>query len=362
MTKELQLPNSEPRTTQSNVSAATLAPPSQAASLDGPAKAAIIVRLLQSEGADLPLDSLPENLQVALTQQMSCMGLVDRETLFDVAQEFAALLDGVGLTFPSTMQDALDAMDGKISPQTAARLRKEAGVRMSGNPWDMLAELPPEDLAPMVLAESTEVAAVILSKLEVPKAASLLRVLPGADARRIALAVSQTANVTPDVVDRIGLALASQILDQPVPAFPKDPGHRMGDILNVSSAELRDDLLNAMAEEDAGFASSVREFIFTFAHIPERIEQRDIPQIVKRLDPADLLNALASSNQGPDAKAADYILNNISSRMADGLRDEMSEMKAVKKSDGERAQNAVIAVVQDMLTQGDIQLKERDED
>lgn len=38
--------------------------------LSGKAKAAIVVRLLLNEGADIPLESLPDDLQIELTQQI----------------------------------------------------------------------------------------------------------------------------------------------------------------------------------------------------------------------------------------------------------------------------------------------------
>ena len=60
------------------------------------AKAAIVVRLLLNEGADLPIEELPEDLQIQLTQQMGSMRSVDRETLGAVISEFAEELDSVG--------------------------------------------------------------------------------------------------------------------------------------------------------------------------------------------------------------------------------------------------------------------------
>ena len=63
-------------------------------------KAAIVVRLLLNEGADIPLEELPDELQETLTHQLGQMGLVDRITLDAVAQEFAEALDSVGLSFP----------------------------------------------------------------------------------------------------------------------------------------------------------------------------------------------------------------------------------------------------------------------
>ena len=186
------------------------------------AKAAIVVRLLLNEGADLPLEELPDHLQVSLTHQMGAMRTVDRDTLAAVIEEFAQEVDRIGLSFPPGIAGALDALDGKISPQTAMRLRNEAGVRQFGDPWGRLRELGADRLLPVLQNESVEVAAVLLSKLPVSIAAELLGRLPGPAARKITYAVSQTSHVTPDAVDRIGLTLAMQLDEQPKPGAEYD--------------------------------------------------------------------------------------------------------------------------------------------
>jgi len=140
---------------------------------------------------------LPEPLQAQLTTQMGSMRYVDRATLADVVAEFAQELEGMGLTFPRGMAGALTALDGRISPQTAARLRKEAGVRQYGDPWELIRQAELKDLIPIIESESAEVAAVMLSKLDVARAAELLGKLPGDKARRITYAVSQTGSVSP---------------------------------------------------------------------------------------------------------------------------------------------------------------------
>lgn len=338
------------------------APPSELppvrmpAPLTGRAKAAVIVRVLLNEGADLPLEDLPEDLQARLTQQMGEMGLVDRATLAAVVQEFAEALDGVGLSFPNGLAEALTALDGKISPQTAARLRKEAGVRQAGDPWARLRDLDPETLIGMVRAESAEVAAVLLSKLAVDKAATLLGRLSGPDARRITLAVSRTADISPQTVDQIGLALASQLDLRPVPAFDDAPGARLGAILNQSPAATRDDLLNGLDAADADFAADVRRAIFTFAHIPDRIGPRDAAKVVRAADPQDMRRALGAALDGPDKAAGEFLLANISGRLADALREEVEEAGPVRPADGEAAMTRIVGAIRTLVEQGEIEL------
>ena len=325
-------------------------------------KAAIVVRLLLNEGADIPLEELPDELQETLTHQLGQMGLVDRVTLDAVAQEFGDALDSVGLSFPHGLAGALDAVNGKIAPATAARLRKIAGVRQIGDPWQRLREISAEDLAQMAQAESTEVAAVMLSKLDTAKAAQLLGHLPGPIARRITYAISKTANVTPEAVERIGWSLAAQLDQRPSQAFSDGPGARVGAILNQSAASTRDGLLTALNEEDAEFADIVRQSIFTFAHIPARLATRDVPAILRGVEQASLVTALAGAAADDDKASVEFILSNISARMADNLREEMAERGRVKQSEAEEAMTEIVGAIRTLVDDGTLTLVEPEED
>lgn len=217
-----------------------------AAQMTGPQKAAIIVRLLLAEGAELPLARLPEKLQAELTHEIGRMRSVDRATLEAVVQEFAEGVESIGLSFPGGLDGALSLLDGHLSPATSSRLRRMAGFSGTSDPWERIAGLEPDRLLPVLEEESTEIGAVLLSKLAVSKAADLLGRLPGDKARRIAYAVSLTGNVDPGTVRRIGLSLASQLDTQPAKAFDTDPVERVGAILNYSAASTRDEVLKGL--------------------------------------------------------------------------------------------------------------------
>ncbi|MEQ6247650.1 FliG C-terminal domain-containing protein [Sulfitobacter sp. HNIBRBA3233] len=330
-------------------------------SLSQRAKAAIVVRLLINEGADIPLEDLPADLQAELTHQMGAMRMIDRATLAAVVEEFTDALDAVGLSFPGGIAGALDALEGRISRETAKRLRKEAGVRAAGDPWKRLRALEPEVLEEIVRGESIEVAAVLLSKLDVKPAAALLGRLPGPLARRITYAVSLTAEVTPAAVDRIGLSLAAQIDERPETAFGTAAAERLGAILNSSSTPIRDDVLNGLQETDLALADAVRRAIFTFGNIPARVDPRDIPRILRLADPVQLRIAMAGAEAQGFAEARDFILENMSSRMAEQLREEMQELGKVKPADADEAMQSVIAVIRDMEEGGELALIDPDD-
>ena len=316
-------------------------------------KAAVVVRLLMAEGADLSLSDMSEATLAELTHQMTTLRYIDRPTLEQVIAEFLAEIDGIGLSFPDKIEDALSILEDAISSETATKLRKQAGVSAQGDPWDRIGAIGVEALLPVMEEESVEVCAVLLSKLKVSKAAELLGALPGARARRIAFAISLTGNIPPDVVRRIGQSLASQLDAQPMKAFAEGPVERVGAILNFSPAMTRDDVLEGLRQEDEGFASEVRRAIFTFANIPDRIDPRDIPKIMREVEPAKLTTALASAN-GEAAKTTEFILSNMSQRMAAQMKEEAEALGKVKERDGEEAMNAVVFVIRELEAAGDI--------
>ncbi|GKY87780.1 flagellar motor switch protein FliG [Sinisalibacter aestuarii] len=324
-------------------------------------KAAIVVRLLLAEGAKISLATLPEELQAELARQISTMRFVDRVTLKAVIDEFVAEIEDVGLSFPTGMEGALTMLDGTISAATAARIRRASGVTILGDPWEVIAGLDPDRLLPVLEEESTEVAAVLLSKLKVSTAAALLGRLPGPRARRVAYAVSLTGSIAPEVVERIGRALAEQLDAQPPKAFADGPVERVGAILNFAPGATRDEVLEGLDAEDAAFAEEVRKAIFTFANIPDRIDPRDIPKITREVDQAVLITALAGAT-GDLAPAAEFILAAMSKRMAEQLREEMDNLGNVKPKEAEAAMNDVVGAIRALEAAGEILLIAGDEE
>jgi len=317
-------------------------------------KAAIIVRVLLNEGATLSLTDLPDKMQQDLALQMGSMRSITHNTLAAVVDEFINELDSMGLSFVGGLEGALSALDGTISPQAVEHVRQEAGVKHTKNPWDHVAGLEAARLLPAMEDESIEIAAIVLSKLNVSKASELLGMLSGERARRITYAMSQTGEVTPDAVQRIGHSLASQLGEVPLRAFDDGPVERVGAILNFSQANTRDDVLAGLEKDDQSFANRVRKAIFTFANIPARIEPRDVPKITRGVDQAILVTALTAASAGDFAESTEFILENISKRMAEGIREEMNELGQVKEAVGEEAMGAVVAEIRELEAAGEI--------
>ena len=155
------------------------------------------------------------------------------------------------------------------------------------------------------------------------------------------------------MVYRIGVTLAEELETRPARAFSDGPVSRVGAILNYAPGSVRDQILEGLDKDDAEFAREVRQAIFTFANIPERISNRDVPKIQGKIDQADLVTVVAGA-AGADRKAVEFILANISKRLAENIGEEAKEKGTVKTQDCEAAMMRIVNTIRELEAAGEI--------
>jgi len=323
----------------------------------------MIVQMLLESGSNLPLGQLPETLQLILTDELGALRRVDKATVTAVAEEFTSELEAIGLTATGTRDGAITMLADHLSPMLADKLRRQLNSVCNGDHWPIVVDLEIARILAIMQAESIEVCAVTLSKLPVGKAAEVLSRTPGDRARRITYAMSQTENIKPDAVRRIGATLAADYgLPRDV-AFEKAPVQRLGAILNSTATDTREDVLEGLGGTDPEFASDVRKAIFTFKDIAPRVKPTDIPNTIRNIDGDVLVTAIAAGLAGDDtlAASAEFILTSVSQRMAGQLRDDAEERGRIKKDDAEKAMTAVTTVIREMADSGVITLIDPDQ-
>lgn len=324
-------------------------------------KAAVIVRLILAEGEDMNLASLPQGLQTDLAQEMALMGLVDRETRNRIVAEFCDTLEAVGVSFPGDIDGTLDLLDGHLSPDTADRLRRMAALNGNGDPWDRIAALATPLLAELARTEAVEIAAVMFSKLPVPRAAEVFGLLDPELARQIAYAMSLTGLIEAPALRRIGQALIQAADAIPRSAIAGKAVDKVGAILNFSPSSTRDSVLAGLENDDSSFAGEVRKTIFTWANIPARIDARDIARITREVEGPVMIKAMAGA-QGVNLPTVDFLLGGLSSRLADSMREEVQMLGRVSTRVAEEAMDQVIAAIRRMESAGDLFMIAPDQD
>jgi flagellar motor switch protein FliG len=326
------------------------------ASLSRRQKAAVILRLLDGQGAALALTGLPAAVQEDLVRQTAALRRVDQQTLAEIALEFIAEMENCGLSFAGGVDGAIARLESVLGADAAGRMRRRLTGAGGDDAWDEIVDLEQDDLVEILKAESPEVGAVILSKLKVAKAAEILGALPGAEARRLAFVMSKIGAASPATVDRIAVALQRQRSGRKQPAFAGSAVDRVGALLNYSSANTREDVLEGIEALDAGFAGALRKTIFTFANIPERLDIRDVPKVIRGVDAQTLVEAFAGAPGLGQQGVVDFLLANMSQRLAGQLKEEVEARGEVKPKEAEAAMGRVIQAIRGLEAAGEVVL------
>lgn len=323
--------------------------------LAGPQKAAIIIQMVLSEGGSLPLSSLSQRSQTRLMQDFVELGRVDRATLSVVVADLERDLASVGLSFPRSVSDALSTLEAHLNPELVSDLRGQLGLTATPSPWGKITTMPNDKLLALIPDEDPTVAAIILSKLDAEKASEILDGMTPEIAGQVSLAMQNTGTIRPDMLARIGTMLVDGIPVEAPKAFVEAPALRLANLLNAASPDRRDAVLASLSESDATFAEEVRGSIFTFADITTRIAAVDISKVTRDISQEDLVQALCYAAE-PEPEAAEFILSNLSQRMADALREEITELGSVDKKPGEAAMGKLTSAIRRLVDAGEITL------
>ncbi|SFJ59496.1 flagellar motor switch protein FliG [Jannaschia pohangensis] len=320
-------------------------------------KAAVVVHLLISGGVDPGVGDLPREQQRQLVCDMAGLRFVDKETLAAVVSEFAAELDNIGLHVPRDPAKILVALDGMLSLDVVEALATELGLDgvPGAGPWEQVAGLDAEAVVKMLDGETDEVCAILLSKLPASRAADLMKLLPPERASAVSAAFARTESVAPDAVAQIGVALGQQFASRPAMAFATDGVKRVAAILNSATASVRRGILESLDQENADFAARVRASVFSFENIPDRIDPRDMPRVLRNIDNVTLVTALAGLSP-EQAHIGEFILGAISKRMAEQIREEMAERGTIPTEEVEEAMGRAVAAIREMEDAGELTL------
>ena len=338
--------------------------PQQAAvsSLTQRQKAAIIVKLLIGGGTSLDALDLDADAIWKITNSMAGLGVVGKDVVDGVTAEFILEMERMGLVFERDIDGSLKAMESNIDPQTLSKIKDKQSGSAEDNAWLYISKTDADILALRISKENPRVGAVILSKLNPAISAEIVGQIDQNAAKAILAAITRTTAVKPAIVNKIGIAMAASLQDKGGDgAFDESAAERIGAILNVSQSDFRDQILVRFDSDDPESASQIRRLMFTFEDIPSRIMGRDISKVLRGVDDETLVKALSGAAQtAPDVK--DFIMSNISSRLAEQIAESIEERGAVKPKESDSAMTQVVIAIKALEKSGEIKLIEPEEE
>jgi len=129
----------------------------------------------------------------------------------------------------------------------------------------------------------------------------------------------------------------------------------IGEMLSLMPSEKRDPLVKFLENDHASKINEIQGALFTIDSLPDTLPRSAIPVVFREMDMGETVNLL-STLQGPLAPVSDFLLGNISSRLADQIKDKLSDHQALSPEDAEIAQRTFLMRIMTLKRSGEITL------
>jgi flagellar motor switch protein FliG len=123
----------------------------------------------------------------------------------------------------------------------------------------------------------------------------------------------------------------------------------VAEILNVCERSIERNIMESIGREDPELSDEIRRLMFVFEDIA-KLTDRDIQSLLKNVETAQWAMSLKGASQG----LQDKVMNNMSSRAAENLREEMDYLGSVRVSEVESVQQKIVDIVRHLEDSGEI--------
>ncbi len=323
--------------------------------ISGVKKAAILLVFLGEKLGSEVFRNLDEEEVKTLSQAISDLGLVGENLSEEVLKEcYHELLSG-RVKLRGDIDYVKSLTEAAFDPQMADEvLRCVSGKSMTtAEGLRTLKYSDPQLLSKLIQDEHPQTIAVILANLEPDHAAEVIRLLPEETRCDIAMRLAQLDQVSQPVQNRVAEVIAAKLRE----GGQYDQGSHGGvaktaEIFNRMDRTMSRSTLEAIENENPNLALSIRNLMFVFDDIL-LLSSTDMRKIIQRVDKKMLVQAL----KGTPEELRDYFYRNMSQRASEMLKEDMEALGPVRLKDAEVARQTIVALVRELDSQGEIDIR-----
>ncbi|SOH94395.1 flagellar motor switch protein FliG [Monaibacterium marinum] len=318
-------------------------------------KAAIVLAALGPELASPLMRDLDEAQLRCFAVSISALRRVPQAVILNVISEFMVAM-GDGADISGGTDAARRMLEAVLDTQQVNRIMGDVDGSMNRSLWDQMGQAPSAVVARFLQNEHPQTAAVVLSELRSDRAASVLEHLETTFAQNVVLRLSRVPRLETKVVSLVEAVIQRDFLSVALDGSDtRSPADLIAGLMNNVSGTVRTDMLGHLENRDPELSTEVQRVMFTFGDIVKRVEPRDVGGIVRNMDETTLLVALKSGSAFSE-ESVQFMLSNISKRLAERFTEEINQMPDVKLKDGEKAQSELIGEIRALAQRGELTL------
>ena len=319
--------------------------------ISGHQKAAILLVTLGERLGGEILKQLNDEEVKSVSKAIARLDKVTPNQTESVLEEFCQSALGGGR---GGFDSAKRMLANAFGPEGAKRIAEhlpQTGGRANKN-IESLQKADPYQLSRFMENEHPQTIALILSHLSASQAASLLANLQPQVRSDVVLRIAELDRVSPDVVARISVVITNKMRAfGEMRAEPRGGPRSVAEILNRMESSLSEEVLGSLQDQQP-LVDVIRHYMFTFDDLL-LIDSTAMKEVVAKVDRKLLTIAL----KGTSDQLKNHFLQCMSQRGAEMLREDMEAAGPVRIKDVEGAQQQVLAVVQQLESEGTLSLK-----
>jgi len=331
-----------------------------APTISGPELAAVMVMLLDDDHAASLLSQLgPSELRL-LGEKMCEIGEIDADAITQALRGFVDNAAAVTLGAHDRVDQVRHLMTHAVGELKADNLMQRIApdAKLPGSSLELARWLTPHALVPLVLGEHPQAIAVLLVQLDPDVAAAVLHALPEALQSQIIQRVATLGPVAPEAIAMLETLLAQKITECHGSAALTMGGPReAADIINASARTVEKRVMPEIAKANKQLAKAIENEMFKFDHLFE-LDEKSMGSLLREVDSDTLIAAL----KGISPEPRETFFRAMSSRAAEGVRDEIEARGRMKMAEVVEAQKAVVTAARRLAAEGVIVFGASDDD
>jgi flagellar motor switch protein FliG len=323
--------------------------------ISGLRKAAILLIMIGEEASSPILRGLDEDEIQEISREIARVQSLTSEEAEGVLEEFYQMAVAHDYVVKGGIEYARKVLMNAFGPEQAKKMLDRL-MKTLGNEtlsFDALRKTDPQQLAKFIHSEHPQTIALILSHLNSSQAAGLLFSLPTELRADVALRMASLDQISPEIISKIAAVIGTKLKSLGEMSREAYGGvHAVAEMFNRLDSNTTKDILDSIEQVNPSLVETIRHLMFVFEDLL-LLNIEAVKEVLAKVDRKILTVAL----KGTSEQMKNHMLQAMSQRGAEMLREDMDALGPIKIKEVEGAQQQIISVVRVLETEGVISLK-----
>lgn len=311
--------------------------------------AAIIVALGAEKASHLYKYMEPEDVE-QLTIEVARLGYLDSSQTEDVLGDFYRQCQTNKAVTEGGLEYARTVLEKAYGEDAAQELLNKVTKTLKNKEFAFMNKADTRFLYSALQGERPQTIALVLSYLNADKAAGVLAQLDERRQLQVVEGIAKIDTVSPTAIKIIEAEMNKKFSNLVSSSRVKVGGiDYVADVMNNLDRTSEKNIFEGLGAKDQDLADEIRKRMFVFEDIVT-IDDRSVQRFLRDCDPRDIVLALKVANEEVTQK----LFNNMSSRVAQNIRDDLEITNNVRMRDVEDAQQRIVGVIRSLEEKGEI--------